>query len=149
MICFSPVNSDAIGALTDLERSATPHPWTAQNLLDSYKSSADCYRIERLGEIIGYCVVQPVLDEAELLNIVIFKSFQSQGYGSKVVRKLKQELAASGIKILYLEVRVSNLIAKNLYEKSGFEVVDIRKNYYRAGNQAIEDALVMCCSLQI
>ncbi len=39
---------------------------------------------------------------------------------------------------LTLEVRVSNLAARRLYERFGFEPVGVRKNYYRT-----EDALVM------
>lgn len=91
--------------------------------------------------------MQWVLDEAELLNIVIFKPFQSQGFGSEVMRKLKLDLVDSGIKKLFLEVRASNEIAKALYEKMGFEVVHTRRNYYRLAKQKAEDALIMRCSL--
>lgn len=147
MIHFSPLKRSAIDALIRLERGATPYPWTVQNLKNSFEASADCYLIERKGESIGYYVVQWVLDEAELLNIVIFKPFQSQGFGSEVMRKLKLELADSGIKKLFLEVRASNEIAKALYEKMGFEVVHTRRNYYRLAKQKAEDALIMRCSL--
>lgn len=92
-------------------------------------------------------MVQRVLDEAELLNIVVFKSFQSQGFGSEIMRKLKLELAGSRIKKLFLEVRASNEIAMALYEKMGFEVMHTRRNYYRVEKQKAEDALIMRCSL--
>ncbi len=149
LIKFSAVRRNEIDVLTRREASITPHPWTARNLNDSVDASADCHLIKREGRSIGYCVVQSVLDEAELLNVVIFKPYQSRGFGAKVIQKLKSELAESGIINMFLEVRASNLIAKALYEKTGFEVVSIRQNYYRAGNQVKEDALVMRCSLSL
>lgn len=148
MIHFLPIEHDAIEALILLEGGATPYPWTTQSLSESFEASADCYLIEHQGQSIGYCVMQSVLDEAELLNIVIFKPYQSQGYGAKAIQILKQKLIDSGIKSLFLEVRASNHIAQALYEKMGFEVVSIRQNYYRTENQATEDANVMRCSLK-
>lgn len=147
MIDFSPVKRDVIGALTSRERAATPYPWTARNLEDSFNASANAYLIAHQSESIGYCVVQVVLDEAELLNIVIFKPFQSQGFGAKAIQNLKLKLASSGVKILFLEVRASNVIAKGLYEKMGFEVLNTRQSYFRVANQITEDALVMRCML--
>jgi ribosomal-protein-alanine N-acetyltransferase len=148
VIDFSPLRRDAIEGLIRLEIAATPFPWTNRNLVDSFESSANAYLIEHQGESIGYCVVQRVMDEAELLNIVIFKPFQSQGLGAEVIQKLKQELAGSGIKSLFLEVRASNLIAKTLYEKTGFTIINTRRSYYRVTNQKAEDALVMRCNLK-
>ena len=147
VINLSPLQRDAVEALTCMEIAATPNPWTAQNLLDSFEASANCYLIEYQCDCIGYCVVQSVLDEAELLNIVIFKPFQSRGFGAKAIQKLKLELAESGAKYLFLEVRASNVIARALYEKASFEVVNTRRHYYRVANQAAEHALVMRCNL--
>jgi ribosomal-protein-alanine N-acetyltransferase len=147
VIHVSPLKRSAIDALIRLERDATPYPWTTQNLRDSFEASANCHLIERNGEPIGYYVVQRVLDEAELLNIVVFKPFQSRGLGFETIRKLKLELAGSGIKKLFLEVRASNAIATALYEKMGFEVVHTRRNYYRLAKHKTEDALIMRCFL--
>ncbi len=152
MIQFLAMERNEIDALTILEALATPKPWTANKLKDSYDGSANCRVIKNGQNTIGYCVVQNVLDEAELLNIVIFRSFQAKGHGRKAIKKLKRDLTESGATTLYLEVRASNAIAKALYEKTGFEVINIRKNYYPADDlnkQLADDALVMRCSLQV
>ena len=47
-----------------------------------------------------------------------------------------------GCKKIFLEVRVSNNHAIELYNKTGFKKVSIRKNYYRLPDGK-EDALVM------
>ncbi len=45
---------------------------------------------------------------------------------------------------VFLEVRASNAIAQSLYHKWGFEKISIRKQYYRASQEAgkREDAWV-------
>ena len=51
-----------------------------------------------------------------------------------------------GIQTLWLEVRESNP-ARFLYEKLGFNEVDIRKNYYPKPDGGRENAVVMACYL--
>ena len=147
MICFTPILHEDVDALIAQEALSTMYPWSMRNLSDSLDASADCYLIRSRDVGLGYCVVNSVLDEAELLNLVIFKPFQSRGYGAEVMQELKQKLADSGIKNWFLEVRASNTIAKSLYEKSGFIVLNTRRNYYRTSKQMKEDAFLMQCLL--
>ena len=44
---------------------------------------------------------------------------------------------------LWLEVRVGNTRARQVYERHGFRQVGQRKNYYASGHGQREDALVM------
>ena len=46
----------------------------------------------------------------------------------------------------YLEVRASNVAARGLYEKLGFQLDGLRKNYYTTA-AGREDALLMSLSL--
>lgn len=142
---FAALVSADIEALVAREVVASPHPWTVKMLSDSLTAGADCQRILWQEQRIGYCIVQRVLDEAELLNIVIFKPFQRRGLGGQVMRSLQASLAEEGVKSIYLEVRRSNRVARRLYERSGFIQEGIRKAYYRSRglDQAAEDALLM------
>ena len=56
------------------------------------------------------------------------------------------KLKEKGIQTLWLEVRESNP-ARFLYEKLGFNEVDIRKNYYPKPEGGRENAVVMACYL--
>jgi len=44
---------------------------------------------------------------------------------------------------IILEVSVVNQPAIQLYKKSGFQMINIRKNYYRLPNDCFEDALIL------
>ena len=90
-------------------------------------------------QIVGFAGIIPVLDEADISNIVVNKNFRNQKIGSSLLEALIDLAISFNIKIINLEVRKSNVPAIKLYEKYGFEVCGIRKNYYNN----IEDAILM------
>lgn len=151
VIHFASFEASLIPDLIALESAATAYPWTVSMLEASLTAKADCQKICKSSETIGYRVVQRVLDEAEILNIVIFRCFQARGYGCAAIRKLQAELTADGVQKLFLEVRESNLAARALYVKTGFDQVGIRQGYYRAVSQgeSAQDAWVMACKLDV
>lgn len=90
-------------------------------------------------KIVGF--VSSIFDGSllEILNLVIHKSYQSMGYGTRLLKSVFDELLANGLERIILEVRKSNQKAIRLYEKFDFRVVLVRQRYYSNG----EDALVM------
>lgn len=150
VIHFDCLERRNIESLIRLESIATPTAWTASKLTDSFDAGAECKLILQGGRTVGYYVIQRVLDEAELLNFVIFKEFQAKGLGSLALEALQCDLKSGCVKKLFLEVRASNAAARHVYEKTGFSVLNVRKNYYRPdykGQFTAEDALVMCARL--
>lgn len=145
VIRFASFEVLSIPELIALESASTPFPWTTSMLEGSLAAKSDCQKIYLDDEIIGYLVVQRIFDEAEILNLVIFKNFQSHGYGRATVRLLQANLTRAGVKKLFLEVRESNLAARALYARTGFEQIGIRQGYYRAPspNGSAEDAWIM------
>ena len=90
-------------------------------------------------KIVGFAGFIPVLDEADISNIVVRKDCRGKKIGSLLLKSLINLATSMNIKILNLEVRKSNVSAINLYEKFGFEVCGIRKKYYNN----VEDAILM------
>lgn len=77
---------------------------------------------------------------ADITTIGVTSSAQGRGLGRKLVDELLLHARRSGSEQVFLEVKKSNESAIHLYESSGFEQIDIRKNYYQPSG---EDALVM------
>ena len=90
-------------------------------------------------QIVGFAGIIPVLDEADISNIVVNKNFRNQKIGSLLLEALFDLAISLKIQKINLEVRKSNVPAIKLYEKYGFEVCGIRKNYYNN----TEDAILM------
>ena len=91
-------------------------------------------------KVIGYVGSQTVLGETDMMNVAIHPDWRKQRIGTELILALIQELSERGSHSLMLEVRASNEPAKSLYGKLGFEVVGVRKNYYRNPR---EDALIL------
>jgi len=89
------------------------------------------------GTIVAYAVIQIQADEAELCTIAVKASFQGLGLGFQLLESLQEMLVQRNIKACFLEVRVSNLSAQALYQKTGFVSVGIRKKYYPDGENAM------------
>ncbi|MGD7045881.1 ribosomal protein S18-alanine N-acetyltransferase [Jeotgalibacillus proteolyticus] len=96
-------------------------------------------------EVIGYCGLWLIMDEAHVTNIAILPKLRGQKLGERLMKKVLELAEDAGARTVTLEVRVSNDIARSLYKKLGFLDGGIRKNYY-TDNQ--EDALVMWVELR-
>lgn len=130
-----------VEAVAKIERSVQSHPWT----LKQFKDAVTAYQstvIEVQGQVAGFCILQPVLDEANLLLMAIDPAQQGQGLGYQLLEASVAMLKNNPVQI-FLEVRESNQAAIKLYEKSGFHQIDLRKNYYPNANGSREHAIIM------
>ena len=124
-----------------IERLVQTHPWNKQQFQDSL-ASYQCTVYEQANQVVGFCILQPVLDEANLLLMAIHPSQQGKGLGYKLLDQSIQQLKNNPIQI-FLEVRESNTAAIRLYEKTGFHQIDVRKNYYPNPDGSREHAVIM------
>ncbi|MSQ80271.1 MAG: ribosomal-protein-alanine N-acetyltransferase [Candidatus Methylopumilus sp.] len=139
---FSDFKERDLSVIELIENEVHAYPWTRGNFLDSMKSSHNCLMMKLDKEIIGYAIMMFVLDECHLLNLGIKKNMQKKGYGSYLLQEIIRRAKLVHSKTIYLEVRASNHVAIHLYDKSGFNEMSIRKDYYRA-QEGREDAVLM------
>lgn len=88
-------------------------------------------------EVVGFAGIIPVLDEADISNIVVHKAFRNRKIGSCLLEELVNLAITLNLKTINLEVRESNVPAIKLYEKYGFEICGLRKKYYNNSENAI------------
>jgi ribosomal-protein-alanine N-acetyltransferase len=142
-----PMTEADIPAVMAMESQACIHPVHAWSD-DNYRSSMRAgywLRVRtdaQTGQVLAVCVAMDGVDEMHLLNIAVDRSLQGHGVAQDFMRVLYQLCLQRGAMALWLEVRPSNLRAKTLYERQGFEAVGVRKHYYPAPDGR-EDALVM------
>ena len=102
----------------------------------SNQSSFRIWKIET-DRIIGFMTFYQVMDEVEIIKIGIIKPYQRSSYGSFFIKQLKR----LNIKKIFLEVSSDNLEAINFYFKNGFNIIGLRKGYYKSKNGVNIDAL--------
>ena len=130
-----------VQAVTQIEKSVQTHPWTKQQFVEAaaqYQSTV----LEKNGSVVGFCILQPVLDEANLLLMAVDPNQQGQGLGYELLTASLDLLKNNPIQI-FLEVRESNTAAIKLYEKADFHQIDLRKNYYPKADGTREHAIIM------
>ena len=96
--------------------------------------------VEEKGRILGYCSMQTVLDEGDILNVAVRSDRQKEGIGYFLVDSMLMLAQAQGISLVHLEVRESNGTACRLYQRLGFVEDGLRKNYY---TDPLENAVLM------
>lgn len=140
-------DDDAISVLA-LESAATQFPWSLTQYVDSLSAKDDAWVLEEESQLIGFIIFKPVLDETTLLNIAVHPNHQKKGYGQHLLELGLKKQADKGVKTCFLDVRVTNETALQLYRSFGFSSVGTRKEYY-PGETKREDAIVMSRSLPI
>jgi ribosomal-protein-alanine N-acetyltransferase len=79
-------------------------------------------------------------DETMLLKIAVHPDFRRLGIGSRLLSESLEYLISRGIRVVWLEVRATNLAAQAFYQAFGFTFFHTRKRYY---SDTGEDALIM------
>lgn len=146
------ITTEVVTQLADYEATSTPWPWGESRVHQSLSSGHHCYVLVE-DKAIGYCVLLPLGEELEILNLVVFSEFQGRGYGRVLLDKIKAVARDLGASKLWLEVRADNLRARNVYLSAGFAETGIRKKYYLDLNgshtKSTQDAVLMQCGLEI
>ena len=130
-----------LSSVAQIEKLVQSHPWNIAQFEESL-ASYQCTVFEKSNQVVGFCILQTVLDEANLLLMAIHPNQQGQGLGYQLLDESIQMLKNNPIQI-FLEVRESNIPAIRLYEKTGFHQIDLRKNYYPNKDGSREHAIIM------
>lgn len=123
-----------------IEKSAFEQPWTAQSFRSELiKNDLAHYMVARMGErVVGYGGIWVIFNEAHLTTLAVDKVYRRRGVGAALLSGLIERSSQLGARRISLEVRPSNLAARTLYKKFGFNARGLRKHYYTD-----EDGLVM------
>ena len=115
-----------LNELEHLHALCFPHkPWSAADFADLKKSGCDIVASQN-----GFIVYRAITPEAELITIGVHPDARRGGIAATMIELMVRDLAARGVKRVFLEVAENNHPARALYEKHGFAVVGRRPKYY-------------------
>ncbi len=134
-----------IPAVHEIEQRAHSHPWKLVTFERRVAGTDICRLIVKDKAILAYAIVSYGGGDAELLNIVVDPRHQRKGIAGLLLSHV-QSLVAPHADMMFLEVRVSNQKAIDLYQCLGFFETGHRKAYYPTVNGR-EDALLMASQL--
>lgn len=138
-----PMVAEDLDTITDLEQRIFTDAWSKRSFEAELSNKYSFPLVlESEGKIAGYAVVWHIYNEIHIANFAIHPDYRRMGLGKRLMQHILEKFDRADF--AFLEVRKSNLPALRLYESFGFKTLNVRKKYYRDG----EDALVMVKDLR-
>jgi [ribosomal protein S18]-alanine N-acetyltransferase len=126
-----------------IEEASFTNPWTRQMFLWELQNVGVSFGyVLRTAEcrVAAFCTIWVVMDEIHINNIAVHPACRGGGVGRALLEFVLRLGAGLGARRATLEVRRSNQAALKLYERLGFTVAGVRRNYYA---NPVEDALIL------
>ena len=141
-VVIEPMRLEDVDEVQRIEEASFSTPWPP----NAYRSELmtnrlAAYLVARAeGRIVAYGGMWLMVDEAHITTFAVHPAWRRQRLGERLLLAFLDLAKDRHAREATLEVRLSNLAARRLYEKYGFRPVGLRPRYYSDNN---EDALIM------
>jgi len=141
-----------LDAVQRIERASFSTPWPSYAYRQEIENNRLAhYIVAREGDevvgdgivgdqVVGFAGMWMMVDQAHITTFAVDPAWRRKGIGARMVLALLRMGETLGARQATLEVRLSNLPARRLYERFGFRPVGVRPRYYTDNG---EDALIM------
>lgn len=121
----------------------------SENSIREHIYQGRCYVLEDEGEVRGAFIIAPNGPyRVELANIAVVERFRNRGYGKQMLQEAFRIARAQRYKIMDVGTGNSSIGQLAFYQKSGFRIVDIEKNYFIMNyEEKIFENGIQCCDL--
>lgn len=131
---------DDLEQVVAVERLCHAHPWSAELFKRELANPVSSVELLWLGDALaGFLCSWLIAGELEILNVATAPDFRRRGVAAALMQHVFDRARSQGLTSAFLDVRVGNTGAIELYRRFGFSVVSRRSGYYADG----EDALLM------
>ena len=142
---FSPSDLEAV---ININRVCLPENYAAYFFLETYNTLPETFLVaEYQGQVAGYimCRLEHGFSDLKklrfarkghIISVAVMPDFRRLGIGYSLVEQALSALTAHRADECYLEVRINNLPAIDLYKKMGFEITRTIPHYYFDGFDA-------------
>jgi len=167
-----PMQPGDIPTVVAIDRLSFPNPWPASAYLYEIRKKKSSYYYVLLkpetdedasseqgwyrwlhrailaeqSPVIGYVGfrIRDYPLRAHISTIAIHPNWRGKGLGELMLITALERALELGLDIISLEVRASNRVAQRMYRKYDFQFTDVKRGYYRDG----EDAQIMTLELE-
>jgi ribosomal-protein-alanine N-acetyltransferase len=139
---IEPMTLADLPAVHAIEQASFDAPWPPEAYRNDLESNRLAqYLVARVGdEVAAYGGMWLMVDEGHIITFAVHPAWRRQHIGEGLLLSFIDLAVDRGAHEATLEVRLSNLPARRLYEKFGFRPVGLRPRYYSDNG---EDALIM------
>jgi ribosomal-protein-alanine N-acetyltransferase len=138
-IVFEKLSFTHLREVLEIERLSFPQPWSQALFEREINFPLSNFYVAVIdGRLAAYGGFWQVLDEGHIVSLAVHPGYRRQGLGKGVLSFLLEKMGALSINRVLLEVRNSNVGARQLYESFDFAITGRRAKYYQG-----EDAVLM------
>lgn len=133
------VSHSDLDKILEIENESFIKPFKKENFLYELNENpfSRFYKLVIDNEIIGFLLLYVTFDSSSIVQIAIKKDKRNQGFAGFLLQNVEKLLIKEEVSFITLEVRVSNIPARKLYKKLGYEEINIKKGCYEDGEDAI------------
>jgi len=149
MTSLVPITKENLPAflhrILEIEELSFPSPWSLNALRSEIENPVShLWALKMGGFLSGYICFWVIDSEIQLINLAVHPHDRGKGLGHYLLTRMIETGLSKGIQHIWLEVRPSNVVARKLYERLGFQEAYRRPGYYP---DTREDAIVMSLNL--
>ena len=127
-----------------IEVESFPVPWRREFFASELDASGRYSLVAvRSGSVIGYVFAMWIFDEMHINKIAVTETERRRGIADALMDRCVAFARETGVTLLSLEVRKSNMGAQEFYRQRGFEASYVRPKYYPDGEAAVVMSLVL------
>ncbi|MEM1543922.1 MAG: ribosomal protein S18-alanine N-acetyltransferase [Candidatus Bathyarchaeia archaeon] len=129
-----------------INQTCLPENYSTYFFVDLYTNFPETFIVaEEDNRVVGYimCRIESgfsglgLIKRGHVISIAVLPEYRRRGIGEALLKEALEAMATYyGVKDCYLEVRVSNMPAINLYKKMGFKIEKTIRGYYADGENA-------------
>lgn len=140
-VIVSLMDETDIDDVLEISNLSFSSPWSRSSYEQELNNSLARYFVAKLdNKIVGFVGTWIIVDESHITNVAVHPDYRKLGIASKLIEEMISYCDKQNCTAYTLEVRAGNKPAISLYEKHGFKIDGVRKEYYQDNK---EDALLM------
>ena len=140
---------DDIPAVIAINGTTLPEHYSDYFYYEILAEFPDAFLVAELsGEVVGYvmCRVEygfshlkrlGLARKGHIVSVAVLGAHRGKGVGTALIKSAEDAVARRSAAEMYLEVRVSNLQAVELYKRLGYTISGKMESYYRDGEAAL------------
>ena len=142
MIKYRLARQEDFEQVLEIENECFKQPYTRKELEYEFNENPVNKIIvaESEGKIIGFIDFLITFNSSTIMQVAVTNKFRGQGIATQLLSEMEHSFPKEiddVVETITLEVRESNEAAKALYLKNGYELVVVKKNYYKDGENAL------------
>lgn len=142
MIKYRLAMQEDFEQVLEIENECFKQPYTRKELEYEFNENPVNKIIvaESEGKVIGFIDFLITFNSSTIMQVAVTSKFRGQGIATQLLSEMEHSFPKEIddiVETITLEVRESNEAAKALYLKNGYELVVVKKNYYKDGENAL------------